>query len=172
MKSFTSRQKCRPRISQFWPKFTFLLQQQICIFKIELQPRTKMLGKIRLLQEICNFRPLSPKSMLKLEESFLYESLGPVSISKIKNIDMGEWGETKCLFLRNQKDDIYLKTYSSAYLFCSICIVFSASSTMRNFNVGISYIFRGKIAFQYHISELLDYKNFQKTIGKTIVYCS
>ena len=42
--------------------------------------------------------------MLKLEEGFPYESLGPVSISKIKNIDMRTgfllriffWGEIYC----------------------------------------------------------------------------
>ena len=33
-------------------------------------------------------------------------------------------------------------------------------------------LFRKKIAFRYPVSELLDYKNFQKTTGKTIVYCS
>ena len=40
--------------------------------------------------------------MLKLEESPPCQSLGPGSISKISNIDMGRTGETNLLFLKNQ----------------------------------------------------------------------
>ena len=52
-----------------------------------------MFGKIKHLYQISHFHPLSIKSMLNLEESRPCESLGPGSISKINNIDMGEQGE-------------------------------------------------------------------------------
>ena len=57
-----------------------------------------MLGKIKHLYQISDFRPLSPKSMLKLEESPPCQSLGPGSTSKISNIDMGGTGADQFTF--------------------------------------------------------------------------
>ena len=51
-----------------------------------------MLRKIKHLYQISDFHPLSPKSMLKLEESPPCQSLGHGFISKISNIDMGGGG--------------------------------------------------------------------------------
>ena len=62
------------------------------------QPWTKMLGKIKHLYQISDFHPLSPKSMLKLEESPPCQSLGHGSISKINNIDMGGTGGDQSVY--------------------------------------------------------------------------
>ena len=51
-----------------------------------------MLGKIKHLYQVRDFHHLSPKSMLKLEDSPACESLGPGSMSKINNIDRGGGG--------------------------------------------------------------------------------